>query len=310
MEIKTRRVLEYYFGQFSKIYYKNNIPFVEVLNPITSERKSFRYGHVIDNKINLKTLCEVKKLQSSLITKGFDGEVKLYPLFNSPDKNKWLLECPICSKDIFVENKLCNGLFPCRLDSLKNGCKPCRCSDKYRYSYSQWEFRARETCNEAGYTFLRLEGIDKRDWKIKYKCSMGHERCSFMKPFIIQGKRCKLCSQDAWNSSGFYPLRIKEEDNLYLASFELESEKFLKIGRTFNLHTRLYHYPKEYTVTYIATTKGLHGDIYKEEQRLQGLCNQWHYTPSIHFQGAVKECFIEGITNVTEVKETFNLDSE
>lgn len=303
-ELRCRRVLRKYFANFIEILYKGSVCFVKVENPITKEIKSFRYEHLINEKVSLKTLEFISHLESEI---SLRGNFNLYPVFDSVSKNNWLLHCHRCSEDIYTKSDTYTGMFPTRLDRLKESILPCRCSDKYRYTIDQWILRSKLVCEESNYKFLNLEDTDKKDWKINYVCPKGHQRSSFMKPFVTQGIRCKLCSKDSYNTTGYYPDRVGEEDNLYLLLFKGE-DTFCKIGRSFNVRGRIHHYPKSYDITVLSEISKSHQEVWDTEQHLHTILKESHYTPLLEFSGSVKECFTPDILNHLEIISTFNLE--
>tara|TARA_Y100000588_G_scaffold244854_1_gene259084 strand:+ start:23880 stop:25052 length:1173 start_codon:yes stop_codon:yes gene_type:complete len=301
--IRCKRILEKYFAEFKSIFYKDSTCFVEVENPVTKEIKSFRYEHLINEKVSLKTLDFISHLESEI---SLGGNFNLYPVLNPVSRNNWLLHCHRCSEDIYTESGTCTGMFPTRLDRLKESIFPCRCSDKYRYTIDQWTLRSKIACERSNYKFLGLKDTDKRNWKISYICPKGHQRSSFMKPFVLQGKRCKLCSKDSYNTAGYYPDRVEELDTLYLTLFEGD-DVFCKIGRSFNTKSRNSNYPNEYKLTVLSEIKLTHQEVWDMEQMLHDVCKGAHYSPLISFKGSVKECFTTDILNHPEIISTFNL---
>lgn len=209
-------------------------------------------------------------------------------------KKRLDMYCPKCSNDIYVKKGLCDGVFKCRRDNVINGKLPCRCSGHYTWDVDQRVFQVKNHCDDIGYEFIDfLPRVNGKFHKVVYRCNKGHKREVWMNGFLYQGQRCKLCSNDAYNSSGYYPDRDEDPDYLYIAEFNdyERKERFIKIGRSFHPETRLNYYPKNYSVRYINIVQDSHKNVYNLEQNLQGRCNEYHYTPLTKFGGSVKECF-------------------
>jgi len=217
----------------------------------------------------------------------------------------WIYHCPICIEDNFSKSGLCNGMFSSRLDTLKTGRLPCRCSEKPKLTSDQKLLVVR---NEAARRGAELKEVDlsgsQKSIKIPFICRNGHENNMRYDAFI-KGNCCLECSRID-NPYSYYPHRKEEEDNLYIFK-STRCEDLTKIGRTFNISTRVNHFPKDYRFELLGIFQGRHEDIYDLEQKLLKKLKRFSYEPSIDFHGK-SECFTPEILNHPEVISIFNLE--
>lgn len=130
----------------------------------------------------------------------------------------WDVECPVCSKDEYVQNGLCSGVFTGHSGTLAKGMLSCRCASNHIWTKAQREYNlAKLLVNEPNYKFVGWVGeykscrtqmvmncVDHGDWTVK------------LNNFISDNStRCPACS----GSGGFdkneravvYVLRIRGE---------------------------------------------------------------------------------------------------
>lgn len=74
-------------------------------------------------------------------------------VFTRIDRTSYLVECPVCKVDEYSRLGLCNGVFSAKIDNLKKGAIPCRCSNNPNFSPAIWEYRISNLCKDKGYTF-------------------------------------------------------------------------------------------------------------------------------------------------------------
>ncbi len=300
-------------GNFEMLNYlkepKSNRSCISYLNKVTGNEGTIRSDRFLDkiygNK--LKSKSRISKVNAQLLETGYyphDGRF-------TPDYNKggsyWIYHCPACSQDAFSKAELCNGEFSSRLDTLKEGRLPCRCSDRVKLTPDQKLFKVQRECNRRGSVLLdvNLSGSQKQI-KIPFVCKNGHENNMGYDAFV-KGNCCLLCSMMD-NPYSYYPHRRYEEDNLYIFK-STGCEKMVKIGRTFNISTRANHFPKDYGFLLIGTFQGKHEDIYNLEHDLIKKLKGFNYEPSINFRGK-SECFTPEILNHPEIITIFNLKEE
>lgn len=144
------------------------------------------------------------------------------------DKNlssKVRFTCGICSKDEYVQNKLCSGTWETDLYCLINGGRPCRCSSPYYWTFEQIEYKISKILKEEGGRFI---GWAKKETpsrsKFKWVCREGGYYESLSQDFI-SGKRPNR------NSFGFDK---GKSGHIYLCRWYGFGEEYLKVGITNN----------------------------------------------------------------------------
>lgn len=187
----------------------------------------------------------------------------------------WIVgfKCPVCSYDKFVQSGACSGVFYILSHNLTRGLRSCRCSNNTHYTDSQRECQIKYVCKQEGLTFLGWEDKYKNhNSKFKWECSNGHYTSTSVNSFLIGGTRCKYCrkenQKENGNFYGYYKDRSGEVDSLYILNF---NNKYLKVGRSFDIGRRIKQLKKESNTNKITTVKiytGTHEKVYKEEQFL------------------------------------------
>lgn len=138
----------------------------------------------------------------------------------------WYYICPVCSEDEYVKNSICSGVFKTNLGALKKGHIPCRCSDRFRYTEDQWNFRAEQACKKLGYTFLNLLGKPGLLAQVVYCCPL-HGVKSCVASHFLRGVGCPDCINT--NQTELY-INIVFDENLPVA---------LKVGISKDSNIRL-----------------------------------------------------------------------
>lgn len=191
-------------------------------------------------------------------------------------KDYWYYTCPKCSNDEYVINGLCSGVFESVLGSLRCGNKSCRCGRTYQWTQEQREYQIKKVCDEEGLTFLGWkdsEGYKNNKSKILWFCSEGHKCETYVDSFLY-GTRCSTCwnirKRDLGNKNGYYPDRVDERDYLYILNFD---NKYIKIGRSFNVDSRVYGLTFESNtvrenIKILQTYTSNHQTVYDTEQWL------------------------------------------
>lgn len=188
----------------------------------------------------------------------------------------WDYTCPTCSTDEYVKAGVCSGVFTSFISSLKKGIKSCRCGKSYRWTQKQREYQINKVCHEEGLTFIswcdEKVGYKSNKSKFNWKCSQGHDCKTSVVNFLSHSARCMTCRKDKQKEQGvgygYYPHRTQEEDSLYILNFD---NQYIKIGRSFQVDTRIKQLKKESGITNInilRCIKGTHQEIYDLEQFL------------------------------------------
>lgn len=146
--------------------------------------------------------------------------------------------CSKCSFDKYVKGGACTGRFYTNMQRIEKGTISCRCNEKFSFTKEQMEIRLNDICEEEKITYKNMEGdysITKSKTLMKWVCENGHVVTQPISNFI-RGARCKQCVVEAGNFNGYFPERSEEKDHLYFYNF---SEKYVKVGRAFNLEARI-----------------------------------------------------------------------
>lgn len=188
----------------------------------------------------------------------------------------WDYTCPICSVDEYVEAGVCVGVFTASLVNLKRGGVPCRCAPNYLWTQEQREYQISRIGREEGITDLTWEdgGYVTNKSRFKWTCPEGHTNNSISVNNFLRGRRCKRCTINTQKAAGivngYYPERIKEQDFLYIISFDT---KYIKVGRSFDIQQRLKGLVNDSGVPLdklevLGTYTANHQEIYNIEQEL------------------------------------------
>lgn len=171
----------------------------------------------------------------------------------------------VCLVDGYVFTPTFNNLI-----NKNSGCP--KCGDTLKKDSTIAENECIKICDEVGYEPLGFEtGYKNRHSKFKYICKEHGEHKTGYRDFI-RGVRCPKCRKEERKKlSGFYGLynkRLSEIDFLYIMKF---SDQYFKVGRSFNINKRLQQLKIESKISEVEVIKifkGIHADVYQEEQRL------------------------------------------
>ncbi len=219
-------------------------------------------------------------------------------------RNYFEYTCPKCSNDEYVKRGLCSGVFQIFIGSLKAGAKSCRCSVGYRWSLPQKEFNLSRCLEKDPIIFSSWNSESSE--RVNLNCKDCKTEWSPLYYNVLSGgNRCPKCSKDRsyW---GLYKDRLEEEDNLYLFRLLSDTEDFYKVGRSFNVNTRVKDINTYYKTECIATYKDIHSNIFYKEKATHKILSEYSYIPSTPF-GGFTECFSKEILTHPEIISTFNL---
>lgn len=207
--------------------------------------------------VRVKRLCELL----GYIFEGFEdgifkGNNTKLKLYNPVSGNRW----SSCTIDNFHRGR--------KDPSLRNS----RIADKHSLNRKQKvgsvieNYKLYDTMYDITWALVTRErSKDKKDVVISYSCS----NCGFtnIKVDIYNLKKDKV-SCGCSSTTGYYPKRVLEEDNLYIAV--REEDNLIKIGRTFCIGDRVLGINKTFEGSwdFLYTVKGIHRDIYELEQSL------------------------------------------
>ena len=212
----------------------------------------------------------------------------------------WKRFCPVCAEDNYTKLGLCDGVFDGRYEALKKGHLNCRCNPSaYSWTDEQNEVRLQELAEIEKAKFLSWcqETFEKSQSQKKFiwLCEDGHVNKTSVTNFL-RGRRCSdpVCryrNSAETNRFGFYENRENDIDFLYIIELSNNTERFIKIGRSFNLQERLAVIGRKYSTSVVAIRQGIHSEIFCLEQHLHASLRNYHYVPNIPFKGGINECF-------------------
>lgn len=222
-------------------------------------------------------------------------------------RNYWKYTCPRCSEDEYVKAGLCNGIFEIFIGSIKRGNKSCRCSVGYRWTTEQKEHNISKCVKDDKISFVSW--VNDNTERVNLKCTeCYHEWDTLYHNIVSNGNRCPSCARSRrfW---GLYKDRLYDKDSLYLFHMKNSDEDFYKIGRSFNLETRIRDLKLYYETTLVGSWKNIHEVVYSKEKELHKTVKVFSYTPEIRFGGET-ECFTQEILSHPDIIATFNLTSQ
>lgn len=250
----------------------------------------FSKGHKRDSRV----LDNIKSLENNPLLPNH------YKYFYDKVQNKYQVSCSVCDSDTqfrSIENKL----YSARLDSLKIGRKPCRCSRTYKFSNEERMIQINNQVKERGLVKIKIPDKLNSRSRVTWECNNGHTQHTKLDDFI----RVE-CNKLVGNFYGYYPDRKFEQDNLYLIKFTKESELFYKIGRSFNIKERMRKMGGDYDVELLTSVQGEHQEIWGLEQELHKELSSFDHHVEFYFDGCVGECFKPIILDHPKVVEIFN----
>lgn len=160
------------------------------------------------------------------------------------------------------------------LDNITRGISGCPvCSKKYRPTEEEALDKCIVICKEMNYDPIGfLAGYTNANKTIfEYVCPHhGLQRVRYSS-FIHKGSRCWDCAKDVGNGRGYYPKRAEEQDYLYVMNFD---DKYIKVGRSFDVYTRVGQLQWESGCSNIRTDHvytATHKEVYNCEQKLHSI---------------------------------------
>lgn len=219
-------------------------------------------------------------------------------------RNYWKYTCPRCSEDEYVKEGLCNGIFEVFIGSIREGAKGCRCSVAYRWTPEQKEYNLSKCVKDDKITFISW--VNGNTERANLKCEeCNHEWDALYYNIVSNGNRCPSCKK-ARSFWGLYKDRLYDIDSLYLFHMKSSEEDFYKIGRSFNIETRIKDMKPYYEATLIGSWQNMHKVVFRKEKELHKTVKVFSYTPFYKFGGET-ECFTKEILDHPEIISTFNL---
>lgn len=147
----------------------------------------------------------------------------------------WMVECPVCSHDEYVQAGVCDGKFYSEGNNLKRGCIPCRCGN-YRYTEDQITYRVKKEVEGQGYVWVGWIGKPSRSHgKFKYLCLVHGEQTGRANNLLSLGQGCPQCA--GHNQQQLYINIVKDNDIIVALKFGIakDSDRRLNIQNSRNM---------------------------------------------------------------------------
>ena len=127
----------------------------------------------------------------------------------------WMIECPVCSHDEYVQAGVCDGKFYSKGWPLKQGSIPCRCATSYHYTENQITYRVKKEVEGKGYVWVGWIGKPSRSHgKFKYLCLVHGEQTGRANGLLSHGQGCPMC---AGHSQQQLYINIVNDDTIIVA---------------------------------------------------------------------------------------------
>lgn len=181
------------------------------------------------------------------------------------------------------------------IHNIVNGGSGCsKCSNKYRPTEQEALQRCIDICKEMNYDAVGFvdgyNGVFKT--RFKYICKIHGKQNVIYNAFVNHGTRCGGCWKDRQkelgNGYGYYPERKDEQDYLYVLNF---NDKFIKVGRSFDVERRITELQKESGIQDIikfGILTATHQEVYDFEQELHNELRERNFQ---HYVDWSTECF-------------------
>lgn len=206
--------------------------------------------------------------------------------------------CKTCSDDWFVKNNYCDGWFKIRPTRLKSGNLTCRCSEKFigGDKYKIGKAVLGQECNPAT-TVLSTYRDARGNPRFNIHCSI-HGNTTQDDYTCYTGYLPKCCGQAGWYTRKGQETEV---DFLYIIRLVDYEESFIKIGRSFDVPTRMDQLEDLYhtELLYVLTSK--YEEICKYERLYHKVFRPYRVCPSISFKGE-SEVFSEELLNLQDFK--------
>lgn len=176
------------------------------------------------------------------------------------------------------------------INNIMNGSGCSKCSNKYRPTEQEALQKCIKICKENNYDVIGFVGGYKGALKtyFEYICKIHGRQNVQYHNFVNSGSRCGGCARDSSGFYGYYPERKDETDFLYVLNFD---NKFIKVGRSFNVDGRIKKLRSESTIKKIYKLRiftAIHQEIYDFEQELHNELRDRNFQ---HYVGWSNECF-------------------
>ena len=255
-----RKTLENYLAECQPLAVERGIEILGINGEFIGSRTKMilrcRYGHEWNtcDFVNFKRgsgclLCgyeNIRKLQTisddQHIADFFStGKFKEGTIFINTGERKgrsntvWMVECPVCSHDEYVQAGVCDGKFYTTLTNLKHGHLPCRCTKSYRYTAEQITYKVRKEIEKKGYVWVDWITKPSSIGKFKYLCLVHGEQIGSARNLLSLGRGCPQCA--GHSQQQLYINIVKDNDIIVALKFGItkDSDRRLNSQNSRNL---------------------------------------------------------------------------
>lgn len=139
----------------------------------------------------------------------------------------WMIECPICSHDEYVQAGVCDGKFYATGGHIKTGRLPCRCGN-YRFNEIQITYRIRKELKKRGYTWIGWVGKSSSMGKFRFVCNLHGEQIGNASGLLYRSTGCPQCANKN-QQQGYINYIYDEEGALCALKFGIANDSFRRI---------------------------------------------------------------------------------
>lgn len=180
-------------------------------------------------------------------------------------ETKIICECRKGHKWTPIVNSVLRGISSCR------ACKYERQTERLRIPEDKALSNCTSICMDMNYKPVGFpNGYKNQKSRFEYICPVHGIQSPSYYGFVKQGARCKYCFKEKQKELsgfyGYYPHRVKEQDYLYVMNF---NDKYIKVGRSFNIQKRLEKLPREsgiYNIEVLRIYTATHQEVWDLEQ--------------------------------------------
>lgn len=133
----------------------------------------------------------------------------------------WMVECPVCSHDEYVQAGVCDGKFYSVRNNLKRGYIPCRCGN-YQYTEDQITYRVKKEVEGKGYVWVDWITKPSSVGKFKYLCLVHGEQKGRASHLLNHGQGCPQCA--GHSQQQLYINIVKDNDIIVALKFGIAKD--------------------------------------------------------------------------------------
>ena len=147
----------------------------------------------------------------------------------------WMIKCPVCSHDEYVQAGVCDGKFYSRGSDLKKGSIPCRCATNHHYTKDQITYRVKKAVERKGYVWVGWITKPSSKGKFKYLCLVHGEQTGMVNNLLSLGQGCPMCG--GHGQQQLYINIVKDDDIIVALKFGIakDSDRRLNIQNSRNM---------------------------------------------------------------------------